>query len=96
LRVWQDDTSLFRRALETAPGNVYAINNLANAYLLSHHEAEALPLLQKVIALRPGERQGYFNMARYYQQIGNYEEEARYFAIFQQVYDAQLAQRQGR
>ncbi len=96
LRAWQDDTSLFRRALETAPGNVYAMNNLANAYLLSHHEAEALPLLQKVIALRPGQRQGYFNMARYYHQIGNYEEEARYFAIFQQVYDTQQAQREGR
>ncbi len=95
LRVWQDNTSLFRRALETAPRNVYAMNNLANAYLASHREAEALPLLQRVIALMPGEHQGYFNMARYYHQIGNYEEEARYFAIFQQVY-AQQAQREGR
>jgi protein O-mannosyl-transferase len=85
LRVWQNDTTLFRRAVETAPNNVYAKNNLANAYLQAHDEADAFPLLQQVIAMRPGDRQGYYNMARYYHQIGKYEEEAKYFAIFERI-----------
>ena len=93
LRIWQDNISLFSRAVETAPRNVYAKNNLATAYLASHQDAEALPLLEQVIALRPGDRQGYFNMARYYHQTGNYAEEARYLAIFERIYDAQQAAR---
>ena len=89
LRIWQDNTTLFQRAVETSPHNAEAMNNLANAYLATHHEAEAFPLLQQVIAMRPDALQGYFNMAHYYHQIGNRQEEARYFAMFQQIYYAQ-------
>ena len=95
LRIWQDDTVLFSRAVETAPQNVFVKNNLADAYLQSHRSAEAFPLLQQVIALNPRARQGYFNMARYYHQTGNYAEEARYYTIFQQIL-AEQAQRGGR
>jgi tetratricopeptide (TPR) repeat protein len=91
LRIWQDETSLFRRAVETAPQNPFAMNNLADAYLTTHHEAEALPLLERVIAMRPDDRQGYLNMSRYYRQTGNYTEAARYLAIFQQRYYAEQA-----
>jgi protein O-mannosyl-transferase len=91
LRIWQDDVSLFRRAVETAPLNPYAKNNLADAYLKSHREAEALPLLEQVIALNPGYRLGYYNMARYYEQIGNSEEAERYFSISDQIYYSQQA-----
>ena len=88
LRIWKDEISLFSRAVEVAPGNVYAMNNLASAYLNAHREAEALPLLQKVIALRPLDHQGYYNMFRYYQQTGNYAEAERYYNICRQMYDA--------
>ena len=95
LRIWRDDTALYSRAVETAPQNFYAKNNLANAYLQSHRAAEAFPLLQQVIAQDPRGRQGYFNMARYYHETGNYTEEARYYTIFQQIL-AEQAQPGGR
>jgi predicted Zn-dependent protease len=75
-----DDVSLFRRAVETAPRNTFAMNNLADAYLKAHRESEAFPLLQEVISLNPGYRLGYYNMGRYYQQTGDYvEAEALFF-----------------
>jgi protein O-mannosyl-transferase len=91
LSIWRDDISLFRRAVETAPNNPYAKNNLADAYLKSHREAEAFPLLEQVIALDPNYRLGYYNMARYYQQVGNLEEADRYFSISDQIYYDQQA-----
>jgi len=93
LPIWHDDVALFRRAVETAPRNPYAKNNLADAYLKSHREIEAFPLLEEVIALDPDYRLGYYNMGRYYQQTGNYAEADRYFSISDQMY---YAQQQGR
>lgn len=94
LSIWRDDISLFQRAVQTAPNNPYAKNNLADAYLKTHREAEAFPLLEQVIALDPDYRLGYYNMARYYQQVGNLEEADRYFSISDQIYyDQQAATR---
>lgn len=86
LRIWQNDISLFQRAVETAPGNPYAKNNLADAYLKSHRENEAYPLLEQVIALDPGYRLGYYNLARYYRQTGNDAKAERYFTISDEMY----------
>ena len=93
LPIWHDDVVLFRRAVETAPRNPYAKNNLADAYLKSHRESEAFPLLEEVIALDPDYRLGYYNMGRYYQQTGNYAEADRYFSISDQMYYSQQRQR---
>jgi protein O-mannosyl-transferase len=93
LPIWHDDISLFQRAVETAPQNPYAKNNLADAYLKSHREAEALPLLEQVIATNPSYRLGYYNMARYYQQTGDLEDADRYFTISDQIYYSQQAGR---
>ncbi len=93
LRIWQDEISLFQHAVATSPRNPFAMNNLADAYLTAHREAEAFPLLQQVIALKPRDRQGYLNMTRYYNQMGNQAEAARYFAMFQQIYYAQQRER---
>lgn len=92
LSIWHDDISLFQRAVETAPDSPYAKNNLADAYLKSHREAEAFPLLEQVIAMDPEYRLGYYNMARYYQQVGNLEEADRYFSISDQIFYDQQAQ----
>jgi hypothetical protein len=89
LRIWQNNETLFRRAVETAPQNPRAINNLADAYLNSHREAEALPLLEKVIAMRPLDHQGYYNLFRYYRQTGNYAEAERYYDICERIYHAE-------
>ncbi|HXY07736.1 MAG TPA: hypothetical protein VEI52_07770 [Terriglobales bacterium] len=93
LRIWQNDISLFRRAVETAPRNPYAKNNLADAYLKAHRESEAFPLLKEVIALNPGYRLGYYNMGRYYQQTGDYVEAEYYFSISDQLYYSQQSER---
>lgn len=86
LAIWKDDISLFQRAVEAAPHNPYAKNNLADAYLKAHRENEAYPLLEQAIELDPGYRLGYYNMARYYQQIGNSAEAERYFTISDEMY----------
>jgi protein O-mannosyl-transferase len=91
LPIWKDDIALFRRAAETAPHNPYAKNNLADAYLKAHRETEAFPLLEQVIDLNPDYRLGYYNMGRYYQQVGNLEEADRYFSISDQMYYAPQA-----
>jgi len=93
LRIWQNDVSLFQRAVETAPRNPYAKNNLADAYLKAHRESEAFPLLKEVIALSPGYRLGYYNMGRYYQQTGDYVEAEHYFSISDQMYYSQQLER---
>jgi protein O-mannosyl-transferase len=86
LPIWHDDIGLFQRAAEMAPRNPYAKNNLADAYLKAHREAEAYPLLEEVIALDPDYRLGYYNMGRYYQQVGNATQADEYFSISDQMY----------
>jgi protein O-mannosyl-transferase len=93
LPIWRDDIALFRRAVETAPRNPYAKNNLADAYLKAHREAEAYPLLEDVIALDPDYRLGYYNMGRYYQLVGNASEADEYFSISDQMYYGAQRQR---
>jgi hypothetical protein len=92
LPIWQNEIALFQRGAETSPRNPYFKSNLAVIYLDSHREAEAFPMIQQVIALRPRDYQGYYNMFRYYQQTGNEAEADRYYAIFQQI----LAEKQAR
>jgi len=93
LPIWHDDIALFQRAAEMAPRNPYAKNNLADAYLKAHREAEAFPLLEEVISLDPDYRLGYYNMGRYYQQVGNASEADEYFSISDQMYYSMRGQR---
>jgi tetratricopeptide (TPR) repeat protein len=86
LPVWENDITLFTRAVERAPHNPYVKNNLADAYLRANRPAEAYPLLQKAIELKPDYGLLYYNMARYYRMIGDYEESERYFAISDRLY----------
>lgn len=81
-RIWSDDISVWRRALEVAPGNATAENNLADAYLTAHRESEALPILQKLLTTQPNENLGYYNMARYYDQIGDHAGADYYYSIY--------------
>jgi len=81
LRVWQDNISLFSRAIETDPRNPDLRNDLAVAYINAHRESEAYPLLTQLIAMYPDYADAYYNMGYYYQQIGNPEEAKRYYLI---------------
>lgn len=81
LRVWQNNISLFSRAIETDPGNPDFRNDLAVAYINAHRESEAYPLLKQLIEIYPWYADGYYNMGYYYQQIGNSEEAKRYYLM---------------
>ena len=86
LPVWESDITLFTRAVEQAPRNPYIKNNLADAYLKANRTAEAFPLLQQAIELKPDYGLLYYNMARYYRMIGDYRESERYFTISDRLY----------
>jgi tetratricopeptide (TPR) repeat protein len=85
LRIWRDNIALFTRALETAPRNAMAKNNLAEAYLDAHREAEAFPLLQQLLRQYPAYILANRNMTRYYLQMGNLEEAQRYTEITEEL-----------
>jgi len=80
-RTWRDDMSLNIRGIETAPSNTLPKINLADAYLKTHRESEAFPLLQQVIAIDPNESLGYLNLARYYDQVGDNAAANHYYSI---------------
>jgi protein O-mannosyl-transferase len=86
LPVWENDITLFTRAVEQAPHNPYVKNNLADAYLKANRPAEAFPLLQQAIELKPDYGLLYYNMALYYRMIGDYGESERYFTISDRLY----------
>jgi protein O-mannosyl-transferase len=86
LPVWESDITLFTRAVERAPHNPYVKNNLADAYLKANRPAEAFPLLQQAIDLKPDYGLLYYNMALYYRMIGDYGESERYFTISDRLY----------
>lgn len=81
LRIWQNNISLFSRAIETDPSNPDFRNDLAVAYIDAHRESEAYPLLKRLIEMYPDYADAYYNMGYYYQQIGNSEEAKRYYQI---------------
>ena len=85
LHIWQDDTSLFQRAIETAPNNPFVKLNLAVAYLNSNRATEAIPLLQQAIQLNPTYWRPYYILGQYYQHTGNDVEAERYFTMSDQV-----------
>ncbi len=92
LRIWQDNISLFGRAVETAPHNPYAKNSLAIAYIKVGRIGEAEPLLKQAIALNPAYWKPYYNLGRCYQLNGNDAEAQHYFSVANQVYQSDLAQ----
>ncbi len=56
LRYWENTEQAFRRSLEVHPRNVSAANNLAADLMLTTRSAEAIPILERAIAIdrRPG------------------------------------------
>jgi protein O-mannosyl-transferase len=61
---WQNNKTLFTRALTVTPENPNALVNLGAAYLADGHYAEAEPLMQRAYQLAPRNSNALFGMAR--------------------------------
>lgn len=79
LRIWQDDISLFSREVETAPSNVMAKYNLAEAYQVANRMQESYPLLKQLLDQYPDFPLANRDMSRYYWYIGNVQEANHYY-----------------
>lgn len=62
-KVWRDDVTLWRDAVEKAPYNARAHNNLGRAYGAQNRELEAIEEFKKAIEILPRYALAYMNMA---------------------------------
>ena len=61
---WQNNKTLFARAVTVTPENPKALANLAGVYMAEHSEAEAAPLLQRALEIAPHDSIVLYGMAR--------------------------------
>jgi tetratricopeptide (TPR) repeat protein len=61
---WQNNLTLFTRAVSVTPNNPRALTGLAEAYLNAGHFDEAVPLLQRALAIDPRHSPALFCMGR--------------------------------
>ncbi len=61
---WQNNKTLFARALTVTPDNPKALANLAGVYMAESREAEAAPLLQRAMEIAPQDSIVLYGMAR--------------------------------
>ncbi len=59
---WRDDIPLYERAVQSAPHNTTALNNLALGYMAEGRLSEAIVLLQRAIAIDPRDPDLYVNL----------------------------------
>jgi tetratricopeptide (TPR) repeat protein len=71
---WQDSETLFRRALAVTSGNYVACQNLAHHLNETNRPAEALPLLEEALRLRPLYPEARVNLGRSLFLLGRLEE----------------------
>ena len=61
---WQNNKTLFARALTVTPDNPKALANLAGIYMAEHRVGEAAPLLQHALEIAPHDSIVLYGMAR--------------------------------
>ena len=83
--VWQNDETLYLRALAAAPRNQAIRNNLA-AYLMDHSEiSRAVPLLQEAVSADPRNLQAHVNLADCYEVQGELEKSEQQWILADQL-----------
>jgi len=70
----------YRQGLEINPHDADILNNLIFLLRLQHRERDALPLLSKLVALGPREKEILLTLAGIYRQLGDAAAAARYAA----------------
>lgn len=76
---WQNNRTLFTRAVTITPDNPRALVNLANTYIAERRYQEALPLLQRAIANDPHYGLGLFALGRIAWVMGDDLSAEKYF-----------------
>ena len=76
---WKDSETLFRRALAVTSGNYVAFQNLAHHLNETHRPAEALPLLEEALRIRPLYPEARVNLGRSLFLLGRVEEAIPHF-----------------
>jgi tetratricopeptide (TPR) repeat protein len=61
---WQNNLTLFTRAVAVTPDNPRALNGLAEAYIAASHYEKAVPLLQRALAIDPRHSAALFCLGR--------------------------------
>jgi protein O-mannosyl-transferase len=76
---WRDSEILWRRALDYAPGNVFAYNNLGLALTNAHRWDEATDVYKKALKIAPGAFPVHNNLGNVLASTGKIEEAAAEF-----------------
>jgi tetratricopeptide (TPR) repeat protein len=76
---WRDSETLFRRALAVTSGNYVAFQNLAHHLNENNRPAEALPLLEEALRIRPLYPEARVNLGRSLFLLGRVDEATAHF-----------------
>ena len=80
VRLWRNSETLLKSAIQRTSNNDVAMNNLANYYNNLGRPAEALPLLQDALPLRPRDPAVLVNIGHSLFLLGRLDEAARNFS----------------
>lgn len=86
IRPWSDELSLYAHSYRIAPNNLVVKNNLATALIDHNRCAEAIPLLEDVVARNPNFWMAYANIAGCYIKSADLSKAEAYLARAAQVY----------
>ncbi|MBZ5550482.1 MAG: tetratricopeptide repeat protein [Acidobacteriia bacterium] len=70
-RQWTNDIQLYTRGVESAPDNLTARDNLANALLAANQPERAIPMYLEVLKRNPGFWRSNYNLGFAYYKLGN-------------------------
>jgi tetratricopeptide (TPR) repeat protein len=77
-RCWTDNVTLFLRAVEVAPDNEIANQNLGTALTMNREFVEAIPYYQAAVAIRPNMFDALYSLGRIYYELGEYDQAELY------------------
>jgi Tfp pilus assembly protein PilF len=78
VRVWDSDLSVFARAVQVAPSNLEAVDQLAEAQFYGGQKQRALATLRHGLQLAPNSDRLTFSLGSYYYQMHEYEQARPY------------------
>jgi arylsulfatase A-like enzyme/tetratricopeptide (TPR) repeat protein len=90
IRIREQAITAFNKAIELNPTLISALNGRASAYKFSGRARDALNEWRKIIAVKPGFIDAYFNIAITYLQINQTKEALKYLNMLKEKFYPQL------